>query len=79
MFTKIQASVGLIFHSAEEKRVFEIAVFITFHCNFKLVSDLIVGIKGNSEASSPFILISPLSDFNFILLSHNSSILISLS
>jgi hypothetical protein len=67
ILTKIQAKVGLIFHSAEEKRVFSIAFFITFHFKNKLFSSFILGIKGKSQASTHFIFTSQLSDFNSIL------------
>jgi hypothetical protein len=60
IFTCNQAKVGLIFHSAEEKRVLSIDFFIIFPEIFKLISSLIFGIKGNSEDSIHFI-------FNFQL------------
>jgi hypothetical protein len=66
---KIQARVGLIFHSAAEKRVFSIAFLRTFAFNTIEVSSLIVGIRGNSSASIHFILIFPETVFTSILAS----------
>jgi len=64
ILTKIQAKVGLIFPSAEEKRVFSIAFFTTLHFKTKLVSSLTQGITGKSLESTHLIFTSPLSDFN---------------
>jgi hypothetical protein len=60
IFTEIPARVGLIFHSAEENRVFSIDFLTTLPERLKLTSSLIAGIKGNSFASNHFI-------FNFQL------------
>jgi hypothetical protein len=57
MFTNIQAKVGLIFHSAEEKRVFSIDFLITSDFIKKLEFSLTHGIRGKSEAGFHLILI----------------------
>jgi hypothetical protein len=62
ILTRIQAKVGLIFHSADEKRVLSIDFLTIFHFNFKLISSLIHGITGNSEASIHFIFVFQLWD-----------------
>jgi hypothetical protein len=51
MLIAIPAKVGLMFHSADEKRVFSTPFLNTDHFIFKLVSSFIFGIKGKSEAS----------------------------
>jgi hypothetical protein len=79
ILTKIQAKVGLIFPSAEEKRVFSIAFFNILHFKIRLFSSLTPGITGKSPALTHFIFISPLSDFNSILSFFINSIVISLS
>jgi len=56
IFTRIQAKVGLIFHSAAEKRDFHIAFIKIFESICNETSSLIVGIKGNSSDSIHFIL-----------------------
>ncbi|MDR0772070.1 MAG: hypothetical protein LBF15_03325 [Candidatus Peribacteria bacterium] len=79
MFTYNQAKVGLMFPSALENRVLLIDFLITSHKTFKLTSSLIVGIIGNSLASSPFMINFQLHVDIFMLVSFNSSIFISSS
>jgi len=74
IFIKIQAKVGLIFHSAEEKRVFSIDFFIILHFKVKLVSSFIFGINGNSEELNHLIFIFQLSVLIFTLSSELDSI-----
>jgi hypothetical protein len=62
ILTSIQANVGLIFHSAAEKRVLRVDSIKTSHLTFSDTSSLIVGIKGNSSASIHFIFIFQLFD-----------------
>jgi hypothetical protein len=68
-----------MFHSAEENKVLSIDFLIIFHGRFKLTSSLILGIKGNSDASIHFIFNFQLEVAIFILSSFNSSIVISSS
>jgi hypothetical protein len=79
IFIYNQAKVGLIFHSAEEKRVLSLDLLIIFPEIFKLISSLILGIRGNSQASIHLILIFQLEVLILILLSFNNSIVISSS
>jgi len=67
------ANVGLIFHSAEENNVLSIDFLIILPEIFKLTSSLIVGIRGNSEASNHFIFIFQLDVDIFTLSSFNNS------
>jgi len=73
MFTYNPARVGLIFHSADENRVLSIDFFTTFPEIFKLTSSLILGIKGNSDASIHFIFNFQLDVEILILSSFNNS------
>jgi len=79
MLTYNQARVGLIFHSAEENKVLSIEFLITFQEIFKLISSLIFGIRGNSEASIHLIFIFQLEVPILILSSFNNSIFTSSS
>gem|GEM_PF-857813 len=79
IFTYKPARVGLIFHSADENRVLSIEFFIIFHDRFRLISSLIFGIRGNSEASIHFIFNFQLQVDTFILSSDNNSTVISSS
>jgi len=74
IFIYIPANVGLIFHSADEKRVLSIEFLIILPEIFKLTSSLILGISGNSEASNHLIFIFQLEVAIFTLSSFNSSI-----
>jgi hypothetical protein len=69
ILNKIQARVGLIFHSAAEKSVFSIAFFNTLAFRVIEVSSLIVGIRGNSSASIHLIFMCPEIVFTSILAS----------
>ena len=55
ILTASPARVGLIFPSAEEKRVLSIDFFTISHFSVRLVSSLMLGIRGNSLASSHLI------------------------
>jgi len=79
IFTYNQARVGLIFHSALEKRVLSMAFLIIFQEILKLTSSLIEGIRGNSLLSIHFIFSFPLQVDIFILSLFNNSIFISSS
>jgi hypothetical protein len=54
--TKIQAKVGLIFHSALENRVFSIDFLIIFDFSSKELLSFTFGIRGKSQALFHFIL-----------------------
>jgi hypothetical protein len=62
-----------MFHSAEENKVLSIDFFIILPDIFKLTSSLIVGIRGNSEASIHLIFIFQLEVEIFKLSSLNNS------
>jgi hypothetical protein len=55
ILTASHARVGLIFPSADEKRVLSIDFFTISHFRERLVSSLILGMRGNSLASSHLI------------------------
>jgi len=74
ILTRIQARVGLMFHSADENKVFSIDFLITLHSKVKDKSSLIFGIKGKSEAIVPLIFIFHSGVLICILSSLNNSI-----
>jgi hypothetical protein len=61
-FTRIPARVGRIFPSAVEKRVFSIDCRTTFPESVRLMSSLILGMSGKSDAWIHLIFIFPLVD-----------------
>jgi len=79
IFTYNQARVGLIFHSALEKRVLSIAFLIIFQETLKLTSSLTEGIRGNSSLFIHFIFNFPLHVDIFRLSSFTNSSFISSS
>jgi hypothetical protein len=74
ILTASQARVGLIFHSADEKRVLSIDFFTISHLRVRLVSSFMVGIRGNSLASNHLIFKFELTVVIFILSFFMSSI-----